>query len=365
MSAPERRPARDVCRPRVVRDAPPDAPGEPRLLDALLRRGASEPAPSSSPTGRATSSGTTSSSRAAPTGRCRTSARCSGSRRTPSGARSPTRSRCAVARARPAALEDFAEVVTGLTARVDRGLAGDGSGRSARGHPPPPRVAPARAAGAHALSGRAPPSSARGRASRRRGATSPRAATAVVWPWRVRDATSPPKQRRSRSRGASRCTRSAPRHRSTWSRGPGSASRRRAAGADRRRARRARARDLSRAAGPRPGRSVAYGTNWTVRTRTRSRPARPGRPCSELTRDGTAVPWSAPALRRAAAGRAAPGPPAADEAVVDIARGPRRARHEPRRARCARPGTGRCPARSARWPATATPILRPASSWSA
>ena len=82
----------------------------------------------------------------------------------------------------PAALEDFAEVVTGLVAAGAGGLAGDDVGAAA-GHPPPLRVASMSLAdGSRFRIGT--PFDVSDTASPHRVHTT-RAATAVVWPWQV------------------------------------------------------------------------------------------------------------------------------------------------------------------------------------
>src|SRR3954464_6400543 len=84
----------------------------------------------------------------------------------------------------PGALEDFAEVLTGWTARVVEGWQVT-TWAQRLGHPPPPRVASfdMRAADRHRIG---TPFERNRRSVTPGGPWSPRAATAVVWPWRVR-----------------------------------------------------------------------------------------------------------------------------------------------------------------------------------
>ena len=77
------------------------------------------------------SSGTTSSSRAAPTGPCRTSPRSSGCRRTPERLEVAYAIALRRRKGTPAALEDFAEVVTGWPTRVIEGWQIDAVGAAA------------------------------------------------------------------------------------------------------------------------------------------------------------------------------------------------------------------------------------------
>ena len=308
--------------PRALRDAPADSDGAPRLLDALLagverqRRAARRRT--------STSSGTTSSSRAAPTGRCPTSARCSACRPTPSGSRSPTPIALRRRKGTPAALEDFAEVVTGLTARVLEGWQVTRLGAAAR--------ATRRRCGS-------PRSTSRDGSRFRIGTPFERmppelhAVGAVVAARRDRRRVALAGAHLPRAGGRA-AARAAP-LRAAPAGGPGAAlpeaaaaaaaerRRRRAARPHRRRARCPGSRDLPRGRGARRPGQITYGTNWTIGDRP-SAGAGAGplrRRCSTLTLDGAPVPWDEAALRRAAAGRAGAGAAAADEAVVDLARG--------------------------------------------
>src|SRR4051794_15607732 len=84
----------------------------------------------------------------------------------------------------PVALEDFAEVITGLTARVVEGWQVTVWAQRL-GHPPPPRVAAFDPRATSRFRADTPFDPAR-RSVTPSGPYSPRAATAVVWPWQVR-----------------------------------------------------------------------------------------------------------------------------------------------------------------------------------
>ena len=328
--------------PPALRDAPDDVADAPRLLDLLLagvdaqRRAARRR--------HRPGSGTTSSSRAAPTGPCPYIGALLGL--PPDAERLEVAYAIALRRRKgtPAALEDFAEVVTGLTARVRRGLAGDDLGAAAR-----PPAAAARRVDVDlrdgAASGSARRSTASATASRRPGPYDPRAATAVVWPWQVTHAPRGRGRAARRSRAASRSTRSGPRRRSTSSRGPRAAER-----ATRRRVPRTgdeldapvRA-HLPRARGARSARRRSpTATNWTVDRRP---PACAGRPsrcrpgCSSSTLDGAADPVDELRFGSLPPGAPAPAPPRGRRGRRRPRARPRRARQRPHRHRCGRPGT--------------------------
>jgi hypothetical protein len=211
----------------------------------------------------------------------------------------------------PAALEAFAEVVTGLTARVVEGWQVT-TWAQRLGYPPPPRVAsldlrrrfragtpfdPAR----HGFT----PS----------GRYGPRAATAIVWPWQTRTyrraecfplpeanryalhplgAQAPPYLRPLAGETA-RDERGAP-ARVTYR--------------------------LLQALATDPA-QIAYGVNWTVSTdHPLAGELEPGHPALlSLEAGGAAVPWSALRFGSLPPGAPAPAPPAAGEAVLDLARG--------------------------------------------
>ncbi len=116
-----------------------------------------------------------------------------------------------------------------------------------------------------------------------------------------------------------------------------------------------------------PG-DITYGGTWTIAAThvlatppTLAGEADP--PLVTLTVGGTVVPWAKLRFGSLPGGAAAPFPPAPDEAVLDISRG-----HVelgatwPAPGRCARPGTGRFRAASARSRVTPRSTPRRASS---
>jgi len=220
-----------------------------------------------------------------------------------------------------AALEDFAEVVTGLTALVVEGWQVSVWAQRLD-HPPPPRVAAFDLrAGARFRAG-TPFDPAR-RSVTPGGPYSPRAATAVVWPWQVRTYRSteaaplpeparfalhplgveappylrplPPAPRSGELRPRTRDERDAP-VRATYR--------------------------VLQALADAPD-QIDYDVNWTVdAAHPLAQEPDAGRPALlALAAGGSAVPWSALRFGSLPAGAPAPAPPAAGEVVVDLARG--------------------------------------------
>ena len=229
----------------------------------------------------------------------------------------------------PAALEDFAEILTGLTARVVEGWQVT-AWTQRLGHPPPlrPVTADFEASTRFRIGTPFEPTRSSWMPS---GRFSPQTATAVVWPWTVRTF--------HRGRGRAPARGAAIRAASTRSRGsslPQATLRPRgggrAAGAHRRRARRAGPRHL-------PGRPGARGRGpGRLRDELDDRPAasarRIARPVAACTprvdaRRNPGALVGAP-LREPPAGRSRAGPAVGDARGRRPAPGPRRAGLEPR-----------------------------------
>jgi hypothetical protein len=224
----------------------------------------------------------------------------------------------------PAALEDFAEIATGLTARVVEGWQST-LWAQRLGHPPPLRAASMSLADGSRFRIGTPFDRVRHSVTPS-GPFNPLAATAVVWPWRVgtfvatEAAPAPEPQRFSlHPLGAEAPPYVAPQ--------TGRSAEQQASGALR--ARTGNELDAPVRATYRvfealavPG-QITYGTNWTVD------PAHPLAriPASlqpvllELTLDGAQIPWTSLRFGSLPPGAAAPAPPTAMQAVVDVARG--------------------------------------------
>ncbi len=225
----------------------------------------------------------------------------------------------------PAALEDFAEILTGWTVRVLEGWQIT-LWAQRLGHPPPPRIASLNVADGTRHRAGTPFERAR-RSVTPGGPWSPRAATAVVWPWQVRTYLA---------------TQAAPL--------TGIASRfaLHPLGCEAPLYIRPRPRRLSSDVGAAAGRSrtgdeldapvrgtyrviealasdgqITYGTNWTIAPEhaLAAGAASEDPTLLALTVDGAPVPWGQLRFGALAPGVAAPQPPAADEVVVDVARG--------------------------------------------
>lgn len=227
----------------------------------------------------------------------------------------------------PAALEDFAEVLTGWSARAIEGWQVTAWAQRL-GHPPPPRIATVDLGHAAAQRVGTPFERAR-RSVSPGGRWSPRAATAMVWPWRVvtlRQVEAAPLPVAGGHRFALHpLAQEAPLYVRP---GP----RRIASDADARPAVSSRTgtetdapvrctyRALEALAAPG---DITYGGTWQVATThplaTPAGGADP--PVVRLTVGGTEVTWGQLRFGSLPPGAPAPFPPAAGEAVVDLARG--------------------------------------------
>ncbi|MFN2627083.1 MAG: hypothetical protein ABR569_00415 [Gaiellaceae bacterium] len=224
----------------------------------------------------------------------------------------------------PAALEDFAEVVTGLTARVLEGWQLT-TWAQRLGHPPPPRVASMSLADAGRFRIGTPFDRVR-HSFTPSGPYDPRAATAVVWPWRVGsfravEAAPLPEPRRFALHplGAE-----APPYLKPQA---GRNAAERASGELRARTGdeldapvRATYAVAEALAGPG---QITYGVNWTIDpAHPLAQTPEPQRPILlELTLDGTAIPWTKLRFGSLPYGGPAPAPPTATQALVDLSRG--------------------------------------------
>jgi hypothetical protein len=224
----------------------------------------------------------------------------------------------------PAALEDFAEVLTDWTVRVLEGWQIT-IWAQRLGHPPPLRIASFDLRDGSRFRVGTP--FERGRRSVTPGGMwSPSAATAVLWPWQVRtylqaeaEPLSEPRRFALHPLGAEAPLYLKPRPRRLSSDVGASAGRSRT-GDELDAPVRATYRVLEALAGEH---QLVYGTNWQLA---------PGHPLAAgagsasptlltLTVDGLVVPWEKLRFGSLPPGGPAPGPPAVDEAVVDVARG--------------------------------------------
>ena len=214
----------------------------------------------------------------------------------------------------PRALEDFAEIVSGFTARVTEGWQVT-LWAQRLGHPPPARIAAfdMRAAARFCVG---TPFDASRRSVTPSGPYSPRAATATVWPWQVRtyratEAAPLPEPGRFAlhplGADAPPYLRPAPAgdRRLTDERGAPV---------------RASYRVLQSLA--EPG-QIGYATNWTVRPdHPLAQTLAPSRPALlALQAGGVEVPWTALRFGSLPPGAPAPASPQAGEVLVDLARG--------------------------------------------
>lgn len=220
----------------------------------------------------------------------------------------------------PAALEDFAEILTGLTARVVEGWQVTAWAQRL-GHPPPLRIASLdlEAGGRFRVGG---PFERTRRSWTPSGRFSPRAATAIVWPWTVRtfhavEAAPLPEARRFAL------------HPLGLEAPPYLKPRSGVAAADGLRARTGDELDAPARATYRVVQALAgegqviYGTSWEISgEHPLAAVPEPSRPALlELTLDDVPIPWSALRFGSLPPGGPAPAPPTATRAVVDLARG--------------------------------------------
>lgn len=220
----------------------------------------------------------------------------------------------------PAALEDFAEVLTGLTARVIEGWQVT-AWIQRLGHPPPPRVATlGLEAGARFRVGT--PFERTRRSWTPSGRFSPRTATAVVWPWTVRtfhavEAAPLPEARRFALHPLGLEAPAYVKPRSGVAVADGLRAR---TGDELDAPVRATYRVLQALAADG---QITYGANWTVTSdHLLADVTEPSRPALlQLTLDDVPVPWSALRFGSLPEGSPAPAPPTATRVVVDLMRG--------------------------------------------
>jgi hypothetical protein len=224
----------------------------------------------------------------------------------------------------PAALEDFAEVLTGLTVRVLEGWSIT-LWAQRLDHPPPPRIASFNVADGSRFRAGTPFERSR-RSVTPGGPWSPRAATAVVWPWRVRSylaAQAAPLPEPGRfslhplRTEAPLYLRPRPRRLSS---DVGATAGRSRTGDELDAPVRATYRVFEALADEG---QISYGTNWEVAS---GHPLAAGSDTADptllaLTVDGAHVAWDRLRFGALPPGAAAPAPPGADEVVVDVARG--------------------------------------------
>jgi hypothetical protein len=223
----------------------------------------------------------------------------------------------------PAALEDFAEVLTGWTVRSLEGWQIT-LWAQRLGHPPPPRLASVDLRDGSRFRIGTPFERVR-RSVTPSGRWSPRAATAVVWPWEVRtylstEAAPRPEAGRVALHplGAEAPLYLRPRPRRVSSDvGAAGTSR---TGDELDAPVRATYRVVEALAAPS---QILYGVNWEIAP---EHPLAAGADTTSptllaLTLDGAPLPWDSLRFGSLPAGGPAPAPPAADEAVVDLARG--------------------------------------------
>ncbi len=224
----------------------------------------------------------------------------------------------------PAALEDFAEVVTSLTARVLEGWQVT-TWAQRLGHPPPPRLASISLTDSSRFRIGTPFDRVR-HSFTPSGPYDPRAATAVVWPWQVStfralEAAPRPEPRRFALHPLAA---EAPLYLKPQA---GRNAAERANGAIRARTgdeldapARATYRVIEALAAPG---QIAYGASWAVDpAHPLAQTPEPQHPVLlELTLDGTAIPWTKLRFGSLPSGAPAPAPPTATQALVDVARG--------------------------------------------
>jgi hypothetical protein len=224
----------------------------------------------------------------------------------------------------PAALEDFAEIATGLTARVVEGWQST-LWAQRLGHPPPLRIASMSLADGSRFRVGTPFDRVRHSVTPS-GPYNPLAGTAIVWPWQVGTfiaaeaaPTADPRRYSLHPLGAEAPPYVAPQ--------TGRSAADQASGALRARTGdeldapvRATYRVFEALAAPR---QITYGTNWTIDpAHPLAQIPAPLQPVLlELTLDGAQIPWSSLRFGSLPPGAPAPAPPTATQAVVDVARG--------------------------------------------
>ena len=224
----------------------------------------------------------------------------------------------------PAALEDFAEIATGLTARVLEGWQLTVWAQRL-GHPPPLRVASMSLADGSRFRIGTPFDRVRHSVTPS-GPYNPLAATAVVWPWQVGSfiaaeaaPTADARRYSLHPLGAEAPPYVAPQTgRSTAEQASGALRARTADELDA--PVRATYRVFEALAAPH---QITYGTNWTVDpAHPLAQTPAPLQPVLlELTLDAVQIPWSSLRFGSLPPGAPAPAPPTATQAVVDVSRG--------------------------------------------
>ncbi len=224
----------------------------------------------------------------------------------------------------PAALEDFAEVVTGLTARVLEGWQIT-TWAQRLGHPPPLRIASMSLTDGTRFRIGTPFDRLR-HSFTPSGPYDPRAATAVVWPWHVGTfrAVEAAPLAEPRRFALHPLAAEAPFYLKPQA---GRDAAERASGALRARTgdeldAPVRATYLVVEALAGPG-QITYGVNWTIdAAHPLAQTPEPLRPLLlELTLDGSVIPWSKLRFGSLPPGGPAPAPPTPTQALVDLARG--------------------------------------------
>jgi hypothetical protein len=224
----------------------------------------------------------------------------------------------------PAALEDFAEIATGLTARVLEGWQLT-LWAQRLGHPPPPRVASMSLADGSRFRIGTPFDRVRHSVTPS-GPYNPLAATAVVWPWQVASfiaaeaaPTGDPRRFSLHPLGAEAPPYIEPQSGRTTAEQVSGVLRTRT-GDELDAPVRATYRVFEALAAPG---QIAYGTNWTIDpAHPLAQVLAPLQPVLlELSLDGVPIPWTSLRFGSLPPGSPAPAPPTATQAVVDVARG--------------------------------------------
>lgn len=220
----------------------------------------------------------------------------------------------------PAALEDFAEVLTGLVARVVEGWQVTTWAQRPH-HPPPPRFASLDLRDISRFRVGTPFDRVR-RSVTPSGPYEPRAATVVVWPWGVRtynavQAAPLPEPARFALHPLGV---EAPPYLNPVPRSPRSGAQPRRTGNELDAPVRATYRVLQALDA---GKQISYGTSWAVDSEhpLAGEPESGRPPLLALEAGETPIPWTALRFGSLPPGGPAPAPPAAGEALVDLARG--------------------------------------------